>query len=83
MSCRLSPTTAIVRDAERRGRVLGVRLPLQDEVEDEPWTLLPSRRPAEPPFAGELPGSLELVLADQICVANRACTRACATARCA
>jgi hypothetical protein len=27
---------AIVRDAERRGRVLGVRLPLPDEAEDEP-----------------------------------------------
>jgi hypothetical protein len=27
----------IVQDAERRGRVLGVRLPPQDDGEDEPW----------------------------------------------
>ena len=59
---------AIVRDAEQRGRVLGVRLAMQDEGEDEPWTLPASRRRREPPLAGELPPTLELVLADQIYV---------------
>ena len=62
---------AIVRDAEQRGRILGVRLPLQDEGEDEPWTLSASRRSKEPPIVGELPSTLELVLADQIYIAKQ------------
>ena len=62
---------AIVREAERRGRVLGVRLPSPDEEEDEPWTLPASRRRQEPPLAAELPATLELVLADQIYIAKQ------------
>lgn len=61
---------AIVREAEQRGRVLGVRLPLQDEGEDEPWTLTASRRRREPPLTGVLPSTLEVVLADQIYIAK-------------
>lgn len=60
----------IVRDAEQRGRILGVRLPMQEEGEDEPWTLPASRRRKEPPLAGALPPTLELVLADQIYIAK-------------
>jgi len=55
----------IVEDAERRGRILGVRLPLQDDEEVEPWTAPPSRR-REAPLVGDLPASLELVLGNQI-----------------
>ncbi len=62
---------AIVRDAEQRGRILGVRLPLQDEGEDEPWTLTASRRSKEPPITGALPPTLELLLADQIYIAKQ------------
>jgi hypothetical protein len=62
---------AIVRDAEQRGRVLGVGLPLPVEDDDAPWTLSPSRRRKEPPLAGELPATLELVLADQIYIAKQ------------
>ncbi len=38
----------IVRDAERRGRIVGVRRALPDEEEADPWTLSPSRRRHEP-----------------------------------
>ena len=55
----------IVGDAEQRGRVLGVRLPLQEDGETEPWTAPPSRR-REAPIVGELPATLELVLSNQI-----------------
>ena len=55
----------IVEDAERRGRILGVRLPPQDDEEVEPWTAPPSRR-REAPLVGDLPASLELVLGNQI-----------------
>lgn len=60
---------AIVQDAEHRGRVLGVRLPPQEEGDDAPWMAAPSRRRAEP-IAAELPRNLELVLGNQIYVAK-------------
>lgn len=56
----------IVHDAERRGRVVGVRIALADEDDAEPWATPPSRRRKEPPVAGPLPQSLELTLGDQI-----------------
>jgi superfamily II DNA or RNA helicase/very-short-patch-repair endonuclease len=55
----------IVEDAKRRGRILGVRLPPQDDEEAEPWTAPPPRR-REAPLVGDLPVSLELVLSNQI-----------------
>jgi len=60
----------IVEDAERRGRILGVRLPPQDDGETEPWTAPPSRR-REAPIAGDLPAALELVLGNQIYIAKQ------------
>ena len=46
------------------------KLGLGDE-EHEPWTLPASRRRKEPPIVGELPATLELVLADQIYIARQ------------
>jgi len=60
----------IVQAAERRGRILGVRLPPQDDGEEEPWTAPPSRHRKEPPIVGELPQTLELVLGNQIYIAK-------------
>ena len=57
---------AIVRDAEARGRIVGVRLPLAEDDDAEPWTAPPSRRRKEPPIAGPLPNALELVLGNEI-----------------
>jgi hypothetical protein len=62
---------ALVRDAELKGRILGVRAAmLEDDDEDSPWELPPSRRPKEHPIIGHLPEKLELVIADQIYVAK-------------
>lgn len=60
---------AIVREAEGRGRVIGVRmaLPEDDEGATEPWKLSPSRRKDSLP-TGEMPKSIELVLADSVYV---------------
>ena len=60
----------IVQEAERHGRILGVRLPPQDDGEDEPWTAPPSRHRKESPIVGELPETLELVLGNQIYIAK-------------
>jgi superfamily II DNA or RNA helicase/very-short-patch-repair endonuclease len=61
---------AVVRGAESKGRILGVRLAIPDEDDDSPWTAPPSRRQKEPPIAPPLPESLELILADQIYIAR-------------
>ncbi len=60
---------SIVLDAERRGRVIGVRVP-PDEDEEQPWTTSPGRRRKEPAIAGEVPDSLELVLGNEIYIAK-------------
>jgi superfamily II DNA or RNA helicase/very-short-patch-repair endonuclease len=59
---------ALVREAESRGRIIGVRVAAADEDDDAPWTAPPSRHRKEPPITGPLPERLELVLADQIYV---------------
>jgi superfamily II DNA or RNA helicase/very-short-patch-repair endonuclease len=61
----------LVRNAERSGNVVGVRFPLAEEDDPEPWTAPPSRRRKQPPIAGELPPSLELVLGNEIYLATK------------
>lgn len=60
----------VVREAEQRGRILGVSLPPDEEDERTPWTAPPSRRRKEPPIAGDLPRSLELVFGNEIYIAK-------------
>ena len=55
-----------VQVAERGGRVLGVRLPPQEDDESEPWGAPPSGRARTPPIVGPLPKAIELVLGNQI-----------------
>lgn len=57
--------TSIVAEAAASGEIIGVRFPSADE-DDEPWTLRPSRRGKELPIEGELPGSVEVVLGNQV-----------------
>ena len=62
-----SQVEALVRDAESKGRILGVRAAvLEDDDEDSPWVMPPSRRPKELPVIGPVPKTLEIVIADQI-----------------
>jgi superfamily II DNA or RNA helicase len=57
---------ALVHDAESKGRIIGVRVVMPDEDDDDPWQSPPSRRQKEPPISGPLPEKLEIVLGDQI-----------------
>ncbi|MDY0166619.1 MAG: DUF559 domain-containing protein [Thermoguttaceae bacterium] len=59
-----------VHAAERRGRIVGVRMALPEDDEAEPWTAPPSRRRKTPPIAGPIPKRLELTLSDQIYIAK-------------
>ena len=63
---RMTPpeVTALIEQAAATGRILGVRMPL-DGNDDEPWTLPPSRRRAEPPIVGDLPKRITVVLGNQ------------------
>jgi superfamily II DNA or RNA helicase/very-short-patch-repair endonuclease len=61
---------AIVRDAEARGRIVGVRLSTAEHDEAQPWALPPSRRSKPLPMDGPLPTSLELVIGDDIYIAK-------------
>ncbi|MEC5292820.1 DEAD/DEAH box helicase family protein [Aurantimonas sp. C2-6-R+9] len=65
---RLSANAAseLVADAEKRGRVLGVRMPVEDEDADEPWRMTPSRRPKAGPISVPLPSKIKIVFADQL-----------------
>ena len=57
----------IVRLAEAKGKVIGVRLaPEDDEDTAAPWLTLPSRRRREASIPGPLPETLELILGNQI-----------------
>ncbi len=62
---------AIVGEAALRGRIVGLRLPLEDPETDggeEPWAVPPSRRRALPPLSGPLPERIGAVLADRLYV---------------
>lgn len=61
---------ALVRAAEGRGRIVGVRMAATEGEDDAPWTAPPSRRRKEAALAGPLPQELEWVLADQIYLAK-------------
>jgi superfamily II DNA or RNA helicase len=56
----------VVNEAERRGRIIGVRMVVADEADDEPWSAPPSRRRKEPPITEPLPEQIALVLGNQI-----------------
>jgi hypothetical protein len=57
---------SVVREADRRGRVVGVRLELSDDEPALPWALPPSRRQSAPPLTGPLPERLEIVLGNEV-----------------
>ena len=57
-------------EAGRRGRILGVRLPVveEDEADETPWLAPPSRKRPEVPITGPLPETVEVVFGDQVYV---------------
>ena len=57
---------SVVRNAESKGRIIGVRMAVVEEDPGDPWTAPPSRRQKEVPIPGPLPETIELVLGDQI-----------------
>lgn len=56
----------IVEEASRRGKIMGIRLPLIERGEEEPWKALPSRRKKDLEISGPLPEQARIVLGDLI-----------------
>jgi superfamily II DNA or RNA helicase len=67
---RLTPdaVAALVGEAEASGRVLGVRMPIEDDNADEPWRMPPSRRRESASITDPLPSRVTVVLADEVYV---------------
>jgi len=65
----------LVNQASAAGRILGVRLPLDDD-DEEPWMAPPSRRRVEQPIVGEIPESVEVALGNQVYIDRSALTPA-------
>jgi superfamily II DNA or RNA helicase len=60
----------VVDQAAADGKVFGVRLPIAEESEDDPWTTPPSRRPHRRDVEGPLPATLRVVLGNEIYVSK-------------
>ena len=62
-----------VENAARRGKIMGVRLPVTDEDGDEPWKRLPSRRlrHEQDVDGGPVPAEIEIILKDQLYIPKR------------
>ena len=70
---RISRATveSVVLEADRKGRIIGVRVAATEEDEDTtPWATPASRRHRHPALPAPLPESLELVIADQVYIAK-------------
>jgi len=66
---RPAEVEAIVREAERAGRVVGIRLSLAtDEADEQPWTLPPSKRKKESPISEPLPKTVRIVRSNLVYV---------------
>lgn len=62
----------IVAEAQRKGDLIGVRISsTDDEGEQDPWSLPPSRKRRERPIAGPLPRSVLVVRANLIYVEKK------------
>lgn len=59
-----------VHDAEGKGRIVGVRMAPTEDDDRPPWETPPSRRPRSASLPGPLPDHLELVLSNEIYIAN-------------
>ena len=66
---RMTPAKVadLTDEAGRRGRVVGVRLPVVEE-DERPWLAPPSRKRPEAPITDPLPDTVEVVFGDQVYV---------------
>jgi superfamily II DNA or RNA helicase len=69
---RLEKVETIVQEASRNGTILGVRISLADEgVEEDPWTLPPSKKKKEKPIQGPFPETVRVVQGNMIYIEKK------------
>ena len=56
----------IVEEASRRGKIIGIRLPLTESGDEEPWKALPSRRKKDIVISGPLPQKIIITQGDLV-----------------
>ena len=62
----------IVAEAQRKGDLIGVRMSIaDDEGDQDPWTLSPSRKRRERPIDGPLPKTVQIVRANLVYVEKK------------
>ncbi len=69
---RMTPAevTTIVEEGSAKGRILGVRMPLNEE-DEKPWETPPSRIKPDLPMDQKLPTSVEIVFSNQVFIAKQ------------
>jgi superfamily II DNA or RNA helicase len=58
----------LVAEASRAGSIVGIRMSLTEEGEEDPWTQPPSRRKPDRPVPGPFPGSVRIVQGSRLFV---------------
>jgi hypothetical protein len=63
---RMSPDAveAVVREAQKRGDLIGVRISIMDDAEQDPWALPPSQKRIDRPIPGPFPLAVQIVRAN-------------------
>jgi superfamily II DNA or RNA helicase len=56
----------IVKEASRRGKIIGIRLPMSEDEDEEPWRTLPSRRKRDMDIQGPFPKEVKIVFGNAI-----------------
>jgi superfamily II DNA or RNA helicase len=57
---------AIVHEAQRKGKIIGVRISLTEEGDEDPWTLPPSGRKMEKTIEGHFPEKVGIVVGNMV-----------------
>jgi len=58
----------IIKEGSRRGKIMGIRLPITEEVDEQPWKARPSRRENDIAISGPLPKKVSIIQGDLIYV---------------
>jgi superfamily II DNA or RNA helicase len=62
---------AIVHEAQRKGKIIGVRMSLTEEGNEDPWTLPPSGRKVEKTIQGPFPEKVSIVVGNMVYIEKR------------
>lgn len=68
---RAETAEELVREAVRKGDIVGVRISLADEDQEDPWALPPSKKRLERPLSGPLPEAVQIVRANLLYIEKK------------